>query len=137
MARTVRDVVIYVHGAVAPSDTEWEAVLDVYRQAAFPSRLRTLVYTEGGAPNPKQRARLSAEAFAGKAPIAVLTTSALARAAGIALGWFNPRIRIYGPGQIDRALDHLLVPTEDRGAVREALGELRQQLSDGAGASPA
>ncbi len=127
VSRKVREVVVFVHGTQAPTDEEWEEVLDVYRRKPDQSSFRCLVYTAGGAPNPTQRARLR-EAGQGRARIAVLTASAVARAAGIAVGWFNPQIQIYGLKDIEKALDHLHVPTAQRGEFRQALAELQNAL---------
>lgn len=126
-ARKLGNVVVFVHGSVAPSDPEWESVLDYYRQVPDSSRLRALVYTDGGAPDAKQRARL-VELSHTKARIAVLTASAFARAAGIAVSWFNPHLRLFKPSEVERALDHLEVTPEERVELRRILAELKREL---------
>jgi hypothetical protein len=126
-SREVGDVVVFVHGTQAPTDEEWDDVLDFYRRKPEQSSFRSLVYTAGGAPNASQRARLR-EAGQGRARIAVLTASAVARAAGIAVGWFNPQIQIYGLKDIEMALDHLHVPAAQRRELRQAITELQTAL---------
>ncbi|MEO8184430.1 MAG: hypothetical protein ABI895_36945 [Deltaproteobacteria bacterium] len=127
-ARKLGNVVVFVHGSRAPTDSEWESVLDYYRQAPDASRLRALVYTEGGAPDAKQRARL-VELGHAQARIAVLTTSALARAAGIAVSWFIPHLRLFKPSEVERALDHLETTTTERVELRQTLAELRREIA--------
>src|SRR5687767_3375736 len=80
--------VVFVHGKAAPGDDEWEQSLSFYREAPDARQVRALVYTEGGAPNAAQRAKLNAVLGGRKLPIAVLTTSSIARAAGTAISWF-------------------------------------------------
>ena len=91
LARRVRNVIIYVHTADTPSDVEWDTVLSFYNNANDEQQLRTLVYTEGAAPNASQRARLNDCLGARRVRIAVLTPSALARAAGTAVFGTPPR----------------------------------------------
>lgn len=129
VARAVRGVVIYVHTAQAPTDEEWDNVLDHYRDASEFSQMRTLVRTQGGAPNPAQRARLNIALGGKKVRIAVLTASTLARAAGIAVSWFNPNVRIYGPDDVEKGLDHLQVAPEDRAEIKRTLLELEKELA--------
>jgi hypothetical protein len=126
-ARKLGNVVVFVHGSRAPTDSEWDVVLDYYRQAPDASRLRALVYTEGGAPDAKQRARLVEFSHA-TARIAVLTASALARAAGIAISWFNPQLRLFKPSEVERALDHLEATTGERVELRRTLAELQGEI---------
>ena len=128
MAREVGDVLVFVHTNDAPSDPEWEKALELLRNRASSSGLRTLVYTAGGAPNAAQRARLNAVIGATKPPIAVLTSSPIARAAGTAISWFNPMFKVFGPDDVDNALDHLALRGIERTHAREALLEMKRDL---------
>jgi hypothetical protein len=125
--RTVRGVIVFVHGSQDPTDEEWGATLELYRRTPEHSSIRCLVYSSGGAPNVKQRARLR-EVGQSRARIAVLTASAVVRAAGVAVSWFNPKIKIYGLRDIENALDHLEVPVLERSDVRQALEELKNEM---------
>jgi hypothetical protein len=124
-SRRVREIVVFVLSRQAPTDAEWDEMLVIYRQLARPTLPCALVYTAGGAPNAKQRASLR---DVGSARIAVLTASAVARAAGVAVSWFNPEIRIYGPHDVEKALNHLDVPEAERRELRQALAELQRAL---------
>ena len=119
---------MFVHASEAPSDAEWEALLGLFRLAAEEGvELRTLVYTEGGAPNARQRALLN-DVLAGLKPrVAVLTPSAAARAIGVAISWFNPDLRVFAGDELSRALDHLDVNQGERRILTQALTELRMQ----------
>jgi hypothetical protein len=128
-ARKVGNTVVYVHADLPPTDAEWEAGIAVFKDAPDPSRLSAIVYTEGGAPNAAQRARLNAVLGAAKVRIGVLTSSAAARAAGVAVRWFNPELSIFGPEDVEAALDHIRVPAEQRNDVKRALTELKSELS--------
>jgi len=121
---------VFVHATEPPTDSEWEALLDLFRLAAQEGgRLRTLVYTEGGAPNARQRAHLN-EVLAGLKPrVAILTPSAAARAVGVAISWFNPDLRVFAGDELSRALDHLDVNQGERRILTQALTELRLQNS--------
>jgi hypothetical protein len=58
----------------------------------------------------------------------VLTPSALARAAGTAISWFNPSIKMFDPEALERALDHLDATRAQRDLLARTLGELRREL---------
>ena len=123
--RWLGEFLVFVHASEAPSDAEWEELLSLFRAASEEGRLRVLVYTEGGAPNARQRALLN-EILAGLKPrVAVLTTSAAARAVGVAISWFNPDLRVFAGDELGRGLDHLDVNQGERRILTQALKELR------------
>ena len=129
VARKVGNIVVYVHAEAAPTDAEWEAGLTFFKDARDVSRLSALVYTHGGAPNASQRARLNAVLGSAKVRIGVLTSSAAARAAGVAVRWFNPELSIFGPDDLEAALEHVRAPVEQRGELKRALSDLKNELS--------
>ena len=129
VARKVGYIIVYVHADVPPTDAEWEAGISFFKESSDPSRLSAIVYTEGGAPNAAQRARLNAVLGSNKVRIGVLTASAAARAAGVAVRWFNPELSIFGPEDVDAALDHIRAPTDQRSEVKRTLTELKSELS--------
>ncbi len=126
--RGVGSCLVFVHTSEAPSDAEWDEVLSHFRTVMKTGTGRALVYTEGAAPNTAQRAKLNALFGSAHPRIAVLTPSPLARAAGTAIRWFNPEVRIFGPDEIERALDHLEVSRAERAALTETLAALRAEL---------
>ena len=129
-ARRLGDVFIFFHTSTAPSDEEWDSVLDLYRKAPDISRVRTFVYTEGAAPNAAQRARLNAVLRDTKPRMAVVTPSQLARVVGTAIRWFNPSFHVFAPSEIDQAFLHLGASSEERRGIERTLAELKSEVSD-------
>jgi hypothetical protein len=128
--RAFRQYVIYVHGGSAPSDAEWECVLELYRSVEHLGP-RVLVLTMGAAPTAAQRARLH-QIQQGRAPqMALLTASRLARAAGVAYSWFNPKIRLLAVDAIEEAASHLGATPEEGVALRRIVGELLAEMGLG------
>jgi hypothetical protein len=128
VARQVRDTVLFVFGTRSPADAEWEQLVEYYRQAAASRRVQILVSTEGGSPNAKQRARLKESVNVVGVRVAIVTSSVLARAAGVAVHWFNPQLRVFAPNELERAFDYLELRDEYRQEVRAALAALRREL---------
>lgn len=128
-ARKVGNTIIWVHADKPPTDAEWEAGLAFFKDAPDPSRLSAIIYTEGGAPNAAQRARLNAVLGDAKVKIGMLTASIAARAAGVAVRWFNPELSIFEPDEVDAALDHIQLPPEQRSEVKRVLNEMKNELA--------
>jgi hypothetical protein len=126
-SEVVGDHVVVVHAVDAPTDEEWRQ--NVALQTSLPpDRARVLVWTDGGAPNAKQRALLNAALKGGQPLTAVLTPSKAGQAVGVAISWFNPRLRIFAPTEIELALDHLNILGSDRWVLKDTLARLRQEL---------
>jgi len=120
--------IIFVHGANAPTADEWETVLRLFREAENLSEVRALVYSEGAAPTLAQRGDLN-DLLGDRNPrIAVLTPSKFVRAAGMALRWFNPRVRVFNPAQLKDALSHLEVQAGEAASLASTLGRLIGEL---------
>ena len=128
LSRETGECLVYVHTIESPSDSEWDAALELLRARNDMGSVRVLVYTAGGAPNAAQRARLNHVLEKTKPPISVLTASTFARAAGTAISWFNPMFKIFGPDDFDPALDHLGLRGVERLRAREALLDMKRDL---------
>lgn len=120
-------VIVYVHTADAPSDVEWDQAMRFF-EAPDLRHLRVLVYTDGAAPNVSQRARLNGLLGSNKLPMAVLTPSVLARAAGTAISWFNPNLRVYGPDDYEAAFKQLNASADERTALRTLVERFKAEL---------
>jgi hypothetical protein len=121
-------LIVCVHTADAPADDEWNQILGLFRAVPDLQKGRVLVSTLGGAPDARQRARLNAVVGDAKPRIAVLTPSALARAAGTAISWFIPTLRMFELDALQPALDHLDVSRVDREALTRGLDEAKKEL---------
>lgn len=131
VGRQVGNAVVLAHGEKAPTDEEWQAILGMFTGVPRPTDLRVLVHTLGAAPGATQRARLNA-ALQGTTPrIAVLSDSPVARAAGTAISWFQPRFRVFRPTDLSLALDHLEVDRSERRVLETTLDELRAEIARG------
>ena len=60
--------------------------------------------TDGGAPNARQRLLLNAILKDPSPPVAIVSSSLVARAVVTAMGWFNPRVRAFAEGDLQRRL---------------------------------
>jgi hypothetical protein len=120
----VGSVYLVVHSEMPPSDADWDAWLqEMAREASMLHAM--LIYTEGGGPDARQRRR-TAEMWRRHPripPIAVVTTSPIARAMITALNYFLSKpIRGYTPSEVEEALgEHLKVPVEEHANVRRAV----------------
>lgn len=124
----VGDYMVVVHSTAPPTDEEWQR--NVVLQTLLPAeRAWVRVWTDGGAPNAKQRAALSASLKGDQPRTAVLTPSKIAQTVGVAISWFNPRTRIFSPHELDLALDHRNVVGPDRRLLQDTLARLRRELS--------
>lgn len=113
--RRIGRFVVTVHSALEPSDEEWGRYLGGVCDHLPLEEQRILVVSGGGAPNAAQRRELVQILDGARAPTAILTASWLMRGAGTAVSWFNPSLRIFGPGALEQAMDYLyLTPTERR-----------------------
>jgi hypothetical protein len=121
---------ILVHGEQAPSNADWSGYLAFLREATVASP-RFLVVTDDVAPTPTQRAGLNELVIArGKpVPTAVMTHSAVARAAVTVLGWFNSAIRAFAPNELSAALSYLDIEPARRAEVLERIVRMRIEMS--------
>lgn len=117
------EAAIWLHTADDPDQAQWtqavERITEVkHKRNLDVSMIRTLVITDGGAPNTVQRGQLLSDALEGKATSAVVTTvlsNRLKRGIATAISWLNPSFRAFLPEEFDAALIHLdLVPHRDQ-----------------------
>jgi hypothetical protein len=130
--KVVGSVVVIVHSEAEPSDVEWAESLEALRSVSKQDRPGVLVFTAGGSPTAPQRAASNKVVGASRIRIAVMTASVIARTVGKALRWFQPQLQIFGPSDVEAALDHIGTIGYDRSAVRATLIELKQSLETGA-----
>lgn len=128
------DTLLWLHTEVDPPQDEFAgAVAQVgvlKRNKGDLSRLRSLVLTDGGAPNAAQRAQLMLEVFEGNVKSAVVTTvlnNRLKRGIATAISWINPSFRAYSPEQFEVALSYLDLAVH-KAALLAGFQELQKKL---------
>jgi hypothetical protein len=78
--------------------------------AVRPADMRSLVITDGGAPNAKQRKALAALANDEPTKSSVITTvlsNPIKRGIATALSWTNPTMKFFRPEEMNEALRHI------------------------------
>ncbi len=123
----VGGIVVCVHTAQEPNDSEWTGYLAFLQQheGACDS---VFVYSAGGAPNFKQR-RAMAEGTLGRVLFAsVVTSSRVTRAIGVAVSWFNPHVRMFAPGSLSGALAYLKLGPRQSSDVLYSARQLARAL---------
>lgn len=126
----VGDLLIAVHRAEPPTDDEWAAYTQSVRQIDK-DRLRTLIFTDGGAPTGAQRERLN-EALEGKPALtAVISSSSMVRGVVNAInGSINSKIKAFSPEAARQAFHHLGTRDPDEiEAMWKIVGNLRAKLA--------
>ncbi|MEM7154462.1 MAG: hypothetical protein AAF799_16565 [Myxococcota bacterium] len=130
MYRVIGSIFVVVHTDAAPGADEWSEYLAYYRENAHGKA--TLVVTDGGGPNAKQRAMVNEflEKTDMKPKIAICTDRRVTRGIVTALGWFNKNIRVYATqdSDIEEALMYLGVAGSDGATTVSAVRGLRQEL---------
>jgi hypothetical protein len=124
------DLFVVIHPNRPPADNEWLAYLRSWSGHDM-SRMRTLVFTDGGGPSAAQR-KLATEALGGKASLtAVVSSSPMVRGVVTALSWFNPKIKAFSPDEAHHAFEYLRIATSEEIARTWILVErLRAKLGE-------
>lgn len=121
------DIIVVIHGPRPPSDEEAHEYLTAFKSRDI-SRLRCLIFTEGGAPTAAQRKRLN-ELLGGRAfPTAVVTNLPLVRGVVTALSWFNPKIRAFTPEAAEEAFRYLGIPSVRYPGIHAEVKKLKALL---------
>jgi hypothetical protein len=127
----LNDLLILYYSEKNPTDPEWDAWIACVKQRAHSAML---IWSDGGAPNPSQRARLVDGTDAGPAPrppLALLTDSALVRGMMTAFAWLRGRhqpMKAFPQRELDQALAWLGVSFPS-GRVQAELMRLSVTLS--------
>jgi len=127
------DVCVWLHTAKDPPTDEWKAAMGVIEEAKRKrgdSGIRSLVVTDGGAPNATQRGELS-DLFDRKpfklAVVTISLTNPIKRGIATAISWINPAFRAVPPSQLESAMSHLDLPGQF-GLFLPALDTLQTQM---------
>jgi hypothetical protein len=120
-------ILICVHTAQNPSDSEWSGYVTFVREQLGRTR-GAFVYTAGGAPNSKQRKALFDALGQQSISIAVVSPSRVALAIGVAISWFQPNLKTFSPAQLNQAIAHLKLEPFEADGVLNAARRLTQEL---------
>jgi len=124
-------VLVVVHSAQAPSASEWAAHIETWHAIASAievESVRTLVFTDGGAPNAEQRARLNTVLAGRPTPVAVLSDSLVVRGVAGALSMFNRALKVFPPGRLAEAMQFLGLRPSEQSATMAALEQMKSAL---------
>ncbi|HET9960060.1 MAG TPA: hypothetical protein VFQ61_36460 [Polyangiaceae bacterium] len=117
-----------VHTEREPTEDEWARYMGGADAHKPLEEQRILVLSEGGSPNGTQRKQLIELLADAKVPTAILTNNWLMRAAGAAVSWFNPSLKVFGPLALEAAMNYLqLTPWERSESVR-LIREFQREL---------
>jgi hypothetical protein len=124
--KIVQGIHVSAFGVNPPSNEEWNAMINGF--IANQSQITgVLVYTAGGAPNALQRKR--SRDISNMPKTALLTDSALARAAMTALNLFIKSFKAFAPNDLNGAFEYLAVPPDSQDAIKQTLSALQQELT--------
>ena len=120
-------LMITINTSRPPTDEEWNDYVETYRKRG-PETLRTLVFTDGGAPNSAQRKKVN-EMLDGKTTrAAVISPNSMVRGVVTALSWFNPKIKVFAPEQLDDAFRYLEIRGAEIDTVWQVIRKLQSKL---------
>ena len=120
--------VVTVHTHEIPNDEDWNRYMAQVHDHLPLEEQRILVVSAGGGPNGKQR-KMMVDALAGAVvPVVILTNSLLMRGAGIAVSWFNPGLKVFGPQALDSAVAYLQLTEWERAESIRLIAQLEREL---------
>lgn len=126
--RRMARLVVTVHTEAVPDNEEWADYIS-QADAYLPLEdQRILVVSAGGGPNGTQRKMVVDVLKGARVPVAILTNSWLMRGSGVAVSWFNPSLKVFGPDDLDAAIQYLGLTTWERVESARALEELERGL---------
>lgn len=135
--RLVGNVILAVHTTAEPTSDEWDEYIAYCRRAAklFGDDLspcRQLLLTDGGGPNPAQRAAIlkATENMPGAAgvPRAVISTSHFVRGIVTALTWLERNVKLFEPDQIHQAIAFLGIEESTVAAIWKELESIDEEI---------
>lgn len=126
--RRMGRLVVTVHTEAVPADDEWAVYVSGACDYLPLEDQRILVVSAGGGPNGKQRMMVVDALKGARVPVAIITNSWLMRGSGIAVSWFNPSLKVFGPDALDSAIDYLGLTVWERVESARCLKELEEGL---------
>lgn len=130
VTRVWDDLLISLHTAEPPDPEGWQEYSQqllalILQVADDPTKGRRIVFTDGGSPNLIQRAEIN-KILCGRAmKVAILSASPTTQGVVTALNWYNPLIRLFPPGKLAEAWQHLGITESALPFIRRELSQLR------------
>jgi len=121
------DMLVAVYSEANPTSGEHAECVGILKKLDL-RKMRVLILSKGGAPTPAQRKELNDIVQGHDIPVAVMTTSTLARGVTTALSWFNKNMKAYSPDQMEEAFRHLNVPSNKLALVRSLMIRLDAEV---------
>ena len=119
---------VMIHGPGNPTNLEWQRFLRDAVDRGTGTHWRNLVVSYGGRPDGEQR-KLLAEMLKGRAaPTAIMTGSGVARAAVLAMSFFNRQMKAFAMEDFDGACSYLGLSADERDRAQRMRSELTQEL---------
>jgi hypothetical protein len=113
MGRSLNCAILVHNERPATDDEEWDRWIAFVADAgpAAAHLTRVLVFSAGGSPTPKQRAKINVLTPPGEQGVltAIVIPSLLARGVVSALTLFNPGVRAFAPERLQEALGYLRI----------------------------
>lgn len=116
------------YGEDSPTKDEAAECLNILKTLDL-NKLRILIYSKGGAPSAAQRKDMNEVVKGHEIPVAVLTSSKVARGAVTALSWFNSNMKAFAPEAERDAFHYLQIPPEQHDLFSLELKKLIAEVS--------
>jgi hypothetical protein len=124
----VSNVVLVVHSDRDGDDREWDQCIELMATRRS-ELLGVLVFTPGPGPASDKRARIAKLNEDLPVPIAVCSSSRLARGIVTALSWFGVPIKAFDANRTDLAMAFLKIPEASRASIRSEFESLKIWLN--------
>lgn len=120
---------LVIHTANPPSEHEWNAYMAAVREIEKDlSKVRTLVFTDGGGPNSAQRKAINDFLKGRETPVVLVSSSQLIRGITTALSWFNKLVHSVPPERVSEAFRILGVQPREQQRAWEEIVKMRSVL---------
>ncbi|WP_156339003.1 hypothetical protein [Chondromyces crocatus] len=124
----VGNTLVLLHSEAPPSDDEWAKYIDLMRSIKDITKARSIAFTDGGAPNSRQRKDVN-DILRGRPGLAVVVShNTLVRGVVTALNWFNPLVKSFPPDKLSEAYDYLKLSREEVFKLNKAIEDLHVEL---------
>jgi hypothetical protein len=122
------DFLLVLHTDNLPSDDEWRSYINSI--AKMPTRVRQLVFTDGGGPTSKQRAELNEVLRSKLNTGSVISSNRMIRYVVAAVNWLGAHnVRSFAPNELKNAMQYIGVTDEEVPRLLTRLAALAVKLS--------